>query len=280
MNSNTITGGGGMNTESAQLAENEHVKELLGILKDNGKDTSGLYALLDHVKGMEDFIKIAENKIEDMKTQLDTIKEIQNHPIKAALQNTVKALETKVSEIKIQIAELKTGIIEGCKNAVAAFKEKGIVALDKLASFFNIRSGLKSISQSIDESMMAADKAIAKIAVFSKEYHQTGRHIKNMGRVLTGKQPIDTVKEAGALAKIVSAPYKAYKKIQISMIKTVFKMDEKLEQLSQSAAQNRQANAEKPTLKVKLNTNKELIRKLEQEKPVPIRAAKAQGLDV
>ena len=251
---------------NAPLMENQYVKELFDILNTNNKDSSGLLALINHVSSLEDFVKQAESKITDMKTQLDVIKEIQNHPIKTALQNTVKTLETKVAEIKVHIAELKSDIIEGCKNAVAAFKVKGIAALEKLASFFHIKSGLKSISSNIDMSIKSVDNSITKIAVFSKEYHQTGRHIKNMGRVLVGKQPIDSVKEVGALAKIVSAPYKADKKILISMKKAVDKMAEKLDRLSQSAAMSREAKADKPSLTIKLKTNKELIRKLEQEK--------------
>jgi len=265
---------------NAPLMENQYVKELFDILNTNNKDSSGLLALINHVSSLEDFVKQAESKITDMKTQLDVIKEIQNHPIKTALQNTVKTLETKVAEIKVHIAELKSDIIEGCKNAVAAFKENGIATLDKLASFFHIKSGLKSISSNIDMSIKSVDNSITKIAVFSKEYHQTGRHIKNMGRVLVGKQPIDSVKEVGALAKIVSAPYKADKKILISMKKAVDKMAEKLDRLSQSAAMSREAKADKPSLTIKLKTNKELIRKLEQEKPVPTRIPKAPGLDV
>jgi len=262
------------------LMENQYVKELFDILNDNNRDSTGLSALISHVSSLEDFVKQAEGKITDMKSQLDSMKEVQNHPIKTALQNTIKALETKVAEIKVQISELKSDIIEGCKNAVAAFKDKGISALDKLASFFHIKSGLKSVSQNIDVNIKADDNAIAKIAVFSKEYHQTGRHIKNMGRVLTGKQPVDTVKEAGMLAKAVSAPYRADKRILLGMKKTVDKMAERLDQLEQNAATKREARADKPTLSVKLKENKELIRKMELEKPVPARAPKAQGLDV
>ena len=268
------------NTATAPLMENEYVKELFKILGDNGRDATGLAALINHVNSLEDFVKQAEGKITDMKAQLDTMKEIQNHPIKTALQKTIKALETKVAEIKVQIAELRSDIIEGCKNAVAAFKDRGIEALDKLASFFHIKTGLRSMSNNIDHSIKLDDKAISKIAAFSKEYHQTGRHIKNMGRVLTGKEPIDVVKESGLLAKAVGAPYKADRKILVGMKKTVDKMVVKLDQLEQAAAMRREARAEKPSLKVKLDENKELIRKLELGKPVPVRAPKAQGLDV
>ncbi len=67
-----------MNVEAMPLAENEHVKELLALLEDNGKPTSGIESLLSHVKEMEDFIVTAESRISDMKIQLDTMREIGN----------------------------------------------------------------------------------------------------------------------------------------------------------------------------------------------------------
>ena len=266
---------------STPLFENEYVKELFSILKNNNKDTNGLTALICHVNGLEAFVKQAEGKIADMKTQLDTIKEIQNHPIKTILQNITKSMEALVVKIKNQVADLKTNIIEGCKNAVAAFKNYGVTALDKLASFFNLKSTFQDISKNIDKYIKHDDNAIAMIATFSKEYHLAGRHIQNMGRALTGKKPIDSVKESGLIAKAISAPYKADRSIMLGMKKAVDKLVARIEKNELNATAKREARASsKPSLKEKLNENKEHIRKLEFDKPVPVRAPKVQGLDV
>ena len=114
-----------MNETGTPLSENQYVKELFSILQDNGRDTSGLSALIGHVGEMENFIKRAEDKIADMKSQLSDMKEVQNHPVKAALQTAIKTLETKVAEVRERLSDLKNNIVEGCKNAVAAFKERG-----------------------------------------------------------------------------------------------------------------------------------------------------------
>jgi regulator of replication initiation timing len=167
-----------MNENGTPLSENEYVKELFSILQDNGKDSTGLAALLDHVSEMENFVKRAEDKIADMKSQLAEMKETANHPVRTALQSAIKTLENKVAEIKVQITELKNNIIEGCKNAVNAFKEKGASALDKLASFFKIKTGLQNMTKSIDSAAKANDRAVANINSFANEYHSAGRHIK------------------------------------------------------------------------------------------------------
>ena len=276
MNENINTTGNG------SLINNEHVKELFGILNENKKDTTGLAALINHIKDMEDFVKNAEHKIADMKNQLDTMKEVQNHPIKTALQNTIKALETKITEIKAHLSELKTNIVEGCKNAVNAFKEKGAAVLDKLASFFKIKNGLQAIKNNAVKSIDNCDKSTAKIEAFAKEYHTAGRHIKNMARVITGKKPIDTVKESGKLAKVVIMPYKAHKAALNGLKKIVDKAIIKLEQFEQKteAKCEEKAAAKKPTLMERLESKKKEIKEREIEAPKLERAPKSKGLEV
>jgi len=270
-----------MNENGTPVTENEYVKELLGILKDNGKDTSGLTALFGHIGEMENFVKRAEERIADMKSQLDSMKEVQNHPIKNTLKNTIKALETKVAEIKAQLSELKNNIIDGCKSAVAAFKAKGITVLSNIASFFRIKNGLQAMKNNIDNSINNCDKAVIKIKSFAKEYHSAGRHIKNMARVMVGKKPIDTQKEAGKLAKVVAAPYNAHKAVLTGLKNTIDKTVTTLGQLEQSAETKRgeRTAAKKPTLMERLAVNKEKVKQQELEKPTPDRT-KSKGLEV
>jgi len=282
------TTNGSATAAPATLAGNEHVKELLGVLKDNGRDTSGLTALLNHVADMESFIKNAESKISDMKSQLDTMKEIQGHPLRNALQGAINALERKVAEIKNQLAEIKSNIINGCKNTVIAFKEKGAAALDKLASFLNIRVKLQSVRKNIDESVKLDNKAIAKIETFSKEYHQTGKHLRNLMNVLTGKPLINAVKESGKLAKAISAPYRAHKAVQLKLKAAVISVIGKLERLEQRTAAKHEvhpadkaasATEKRPPLIVRIKINKERIKQLDLEKAIPGRV-KAKGLEL
>jgi hypothetical protein len=268
---------------SGNLMENEHVKELFGILQENGKDSSGLTALINHVGGMEDYLKQSELKLAEMKAQLDTMKEVQDHPIKTALQNTIKALEAKIAEMKAQISELKTNIVEGCKNAVSAFKEKGAAALNKLASFFKIKGGLQAIKNDAELSVKLNEKSIVKIGTFSQEYHKAGRAIKNMARVAIGKKPIDAVKESGKMAKAMSAPYKASIAINIAIGKQVDKMIASLDKLDKSVEAkrgDRAAKPKKPTLMERLDAKKKEIKERELVKPPIERAPKSKGLEV
>jgi hypothetical protein len=275
MNENEIIFGTG-----TPLMENEHVKNLFDILQKDSKDTSGLFALINHVEGMEGFIAQAENKIESMKIQLDEMKEVLDNPKKNALQKAITTLETKVAKIKAQIVELKGNIIEGCKNAVSVFKEKGVAALDKLASFFNIKSDLQAIKNSTVKAVDGCDKACAKIETFSNQYHTAGRALKNMARMAVGKEPIDTIKKSGILTKTVSAPYRAEKACLLGIRKQCDKMIASLSKIEKSAEASRGEKTEKPkkpTMLERLEAKKNAIKERERETPVPDRTRKVQA---
>ena len=271
-----------MNENGTSLADNEYVKELFGILSENGGDVSGLSLLLGHVSDMENAIKLAEDRISEMKAQLTTMTEIQNHPVKTALQNTIKLLEIKVEALKERLGKLKSNIIDGCKNAVTAFKEKGAAALNGLASFFRVKEGLKDWKKDIQAIVQADKKAIAQIQTFSHEYHTAGRHLKNMARVAVGKTPKDTKKEAGKLAKVVAAPYRAQistlKKLSLSIDNAIGRLDNFDKSVSER--QTERATAKRPSLMERLEEGKAQVERVKLETPPPERAVPAQSVEI
>ncbi|MDL2232157.1 hypothetical protein LJC63_01070 [Ruminococcaceae bacterium OttesenSCG-928-L11] len=263
-----------MNDAGIPLTQNQYIQELHNILRSENRDTSGLTELMNHVSEMEDFVKRAEDSISDMKSQLAELKEVQNHPVKTSLQNAIKALESRLSEVKVMLSELKANIIEGAQKAVAAFKEKGVVALDNLASFFGVKADLQGWQKNIDSIIKADDKAVSKIEAFANEYHSAGRAMKNLARIAVGKEPISAKKEAGKLAKAMAAPYKMQKSAVIGLRKSLEKTVARLDGLEAKAAQ-----VKAPSLLQKLEANKERVKAQAREIAPPERA-KAQGLEV
>jgi hypothetical protein len=266
---------------NAPLSENQYVKELFSIMRDNGRDTSGLSALLGHVSEMETFVKNAEDKISVMKDQLAEMKEIQSHPVKTALQKAIKSLEHTVSVMKDQIGKLKSQIIDGCKSAVTAFKENGIAALNNLAKFFRVKPLLSAINNNATRDIGVSNDAISRINEYAKQYHTAGRAVKNIGRMFTGKDPIDDVKQAGVIAKTLSAPYRANIAIQNGIKKAVGKAADAIDELDLAATvkQAERTRERKPSLLGNLAAKKEIVAQKKLEIPTPERA-KTAGLEV
>ena len=191
------------------LLENEHVKELLSIMEANNVPTmKDLLTVLNQVGAMEQQLENAVKELAAMRRDLAEA-QAQNHPIKNALQNAVIIMQGQVLDLRDKLAELKQNIIDGCKNAVAAFKEKGLSALRNIADFFKIKPGLEALHENLNKSIKLDERAIAKIGAVSAEYHEAGRHLKNMGRALVGKEAIAAAKAPGRLAAAIAAPYRA-----------------------------------------------------------------------
>ena len=144
---------------------------------------------------MEKQLDAAVKELAAMRQELKTAQE-QNHPVRNTLQKAVITMQGQVLDLRDKLAELKQNVIDGCKSAVAAFKEQGITALDNVARFFKIKPVLETMRDSLDKSIKFDDKAIAKIEAISAEYHQAGRHLKNIGRAIRGKEAIQEVRPA------------------------------------------------------------------------------------
>jgi hypothetical protein len=245
------------------LADNPHVMELFSILKENDKDTAGLNALLSYCMQIDKFVENAEKQIADMNAQIADMKEIQKHPIKNALQNAADSLQARVTGIKAMLNNIRERIVEGCKNAIQAVKDTGVTALDKMAGFFHVKQGFEAINKSCAEGMERCDKSVANIERFSSEYHATGLHLKNMGRMIIGKEPIETPKEIGKMAKAMCTPYKTEKKCLNSICNTANKAIAKLEDLGKNAADIRQERQERQAAKGRDNPSAEHLAEFE-----------------
>lgn len=206
---------------AAPILENEHVKELLAILRENkAPSTQDFLAVLNQIGAMERQLDAAVKELAAMRQELKTAQE-QNHPVKTALQKAVIAMQGQVLDLRDKLSELKKTVIEGCKNAVTEFKEKGVATLDNIAHFFKVRPILEAMRDNLTKNIQYDDKAIARIEAISTEYHQAGRHLKNMGRAILGKEATQEIKPPGKLAAVISAPFRAKRSHFSAMKKSV-----------------------------------------------------------
>ena len=241
------------------IMENEHVKELLGIMEANNLSTmKDMLDILNQVGAMEKQLDAAVTELAAMRQELKTAQE-QNHPVKTAMQKAVIAMQGQVLDLRDKLAELKQNVIDGCKNAVAAFKEKGISALDNITRFFKIKPILENMRDSLGKNIRFDDKAIAKIEAVSAEYHEAGRHLKNMGRAFIGKEAVTEAKAPGKVAA-VAAPFRAERSHFVSMKKSVEAAIRKMERLEEKAR--------KPSIKQTIQTLNDQIAQAKKDAPV------------
>jgi hypothetical protein len=194
---------------AAPIMANEQVLELLSVLKENKSPSMNEFMeMLGHVNAMEKQLEQAVKELAAMRRDLAEA-ERRNHPVRNALRKAVAVMQAQVLELRDKLGELKRAVIDGCKNALQAFQEKGISALDNIARFFKVRPILEAIHTGADKALQSADRAVSNIGSASVQYHEIGRNIKNMGRALSGKEEIQDAKPTGKAAKTFTAPFYA-----------------------------------------------------------------------
>ena len=196
-------------TSTAPITENEYVKEFLDILKKHqSPSVNDFNAILNHIVAMERQLDKAVKELKAMRYNLAET-EKHKHPIKSTMQSALISMQAQILELKEKLKVLKQTVIDGCKNALITFKEKGISALDDITRFIKIKSMLEVIQTGADKAIQSADRAVSNIEAASKRYHEAELHLKNAGRALSGKEARQKAKPPGRIAKIFSAPFRA-----------------------------------------------------------------------
>ena len=251
---------------AAPLAGNRDVADLLSILREQSSPSlADFQKLLEQVGTLEQQLEAAVRELAAMRRDLAEM-ERRRHPAVNAMRKAVIIVQAQVLELREKLSALKQAIADGCKNAVTAFREKGAAALDNIARFFKVRPMLEAVQVQADHAAAAADRAVGRVEAASQKYHEAGRHLKNAGRALTGKEAIQKVKPPGKASKTAAAPFHAARACFGAMAKGAASAAERLERLEQAAKQ------QKPSIQ---NTIQQYNRQIEQEKaravPVKVR---------
>ena len=181
---------------------------------------------------MEELENQLAGAMEQLSAMREEVQNLQKSPLKSALQSSVHTLEEKASFLKEQISALKESILTGCRQALSEVREHGISALDNLAHFFHLRQSFEEIRDTIQEAVQTDTRTIEKIEAMAAQYHEAGKHLKNAGRVLAGKEAVTEAKPTGKVAKTIAAPFRADRACLAAMIGTV---DKALSGLERSA---------------------------------------------
>lgn len=193
--------------EKKELQEEPEVKAIIDVLDANDPLTRRTFeALLTCVSTMEVQVKSLSEETIRLRQE---IKEMQPSPEKEMVQQENRNMEDQVVVIQQDVIGLKRGILEGCRKALDNFKQHGKKALKDFLSFLHIDSALEKAQEHVTVNLRENDQTLKEIEAITKEYHKSGQHLKNTGRMIAGKEPIADIKGPGIISKAVTAHFKA-----------------------------------------------------------------------
>lgn len=213
--------------------EEPAVRELLEVMKQhNSPGREDLLAMCQQIAGLEQQLNSALEELSVMRRELAQARE---SPVKRALQKIVAGLEKTTNGLRERLDGLKEKVVEGCKKTLATFRERGVSALAHTAEFLHIRPALEGISRELEKNIAFDDKALSIIEAASQEYHEAGRHLKNIVRAVQGRETLDDPKGPGALARGLSLPFRQDRRLMAAMKSRTEGALKRLEHLEQAA---------------------------------------------
>lgn len=88
----------------------------------------------------EQFGKVL-SELQDVKQQLD---QMQEKGLRQSALKTVRAVESKIGEARVQLKVLKACFVDGVNRTIKGFKEKGTLAVYQTIDFLGIKKGLQA----------------------------------------------------------------------------------------------------------------------------------------
>ena len=217
------------------LMRDPNIREFLAILEASGAGRLEFISMMSHISAMERQLDEAARELTAMRKEIAGLRTENDYPIRTALIKAEGHLEHGVAEARARLDEIKVAVLECVKKALSAIKEQGIGGLNKTMDFLGVRKKLAGIRDHVDKNIGAADRAIAKIETVSAEYHETGRHLRNIGRALTGKEILGEAKPMGNIAKAARLPFKGARTALSGVSKSAVAAIGKLDHLEKAA---------------------------------------------
>lgn len=242
------------------LLDDPAVKEFLALLEQHDAPGKGEFlALLQQIAGMEKQLNTATAELAAMRRELA---EARDGPVKRALTKAVRGLEKGVAVLRERLDMLRESVKDGCRRAVAAFRERGVSALARTTEFFHLRPALEAVGRAADKAMADCDRTAADVLNVSANYHEAGRHLKNAGRVLAGLEPVVEANGPGKLARAVESLCKKEKALHGAIKLNAQRAAASLSRLEQAAQRP-------PSIRQTMRALNEKIAREQRERPAP-----------
>lgn len=238
---------------SVPLREQENLKELFRILDENGlkEEKEQVLSLADYIDSMDEQFGKVLSELQDVKQQLD---QMQEKGLRQSALKTVRAVESKIGEARVQLKVLKARFVDGVNRTIKGFKEKGTLAVYQTIDFLGIKKGLQAVKTHLHRSIESADRGIDRLSNIGDEMHGVKTHLGNIKRELAGKEPLAAGSrdvEAGAVFQMQKMLYGTMGVLN-GMEKQTDQTLKKLDSLGQRAEEIR-----KPSVKESLRSLQE-----------------------
>lgn len=190
--------------ETISLNVHPQILDLYEVLEQNGlhKQKEEVQSLVEYIENMEYNLSVMMSAIHEMHTEVNRL---HDKGIRAQCAKIVSKVEDKAQQAKTMVSVAKVKMIQSAENAMKAFREKGKTALVQAVQAMRIPSVLSCMKNGLSHVAQFARQSAEKLNGLREQIHEAGGYVKNAGRALSGKTPVESKKlqaDKGLRAKV------------------------------------------------------------------------------
>lgn len=246
-----------MDVQEQKTAEMPDVNELLKILIEANQEQAAqsVAFLMEFMDSMEEQLEGVNKELQAVRTELNGL---QNTPqmvtVKERLSGMIKWLEEKIHTMQAQIKIIKETLNEKAGEVVANFKSHGVSALSNVTKLLGVKEMLESLNATMEKEFSLMEKGLERINASEHKFREAMQHVKNAGRVLRGKEPLEAQYPERGLFAAMRKPYQSMQNLYALGAAETKHALAKVERLQKAA---KPAKKEKETIADKLKRFKE-----------------------
>lgn len=252
-------------------AKESNILQLTNILQEQkkSKEVDQIMLLVEQLREMEKNYSSVFMELQNVREQMSLL---QNTPQQQANHSViVEQLTTFEGKVKDQYQQIQSTwqkLNEKASILIQQFKESGIKALNNVCEFLNIKETLIKLRDTARSNAADMQKSIDKINALENEIQTAAGHIKNIGRVVTGKE---------AISPVSTGEIKIFQKIKTHYQKKLDIFEKQAEKLDSAISKfiNLEQMASRTSVREKIRSNQATLAakeaaepKLEKNKPL------------
>ncbi|MGN0364912.1 MAG: DUF6674 family protein [Suilimivivens sp.] len=252
-------------------AKESNILQLTNILQEQkkSKEVDQIMLLVEQLCEMEKNYSSVFMELQNVREQMSLL---QNTPQQQANHSViVEQLTTFEGKVKNQYQQMQSTwqkLNEKAGILIQQFKESGIKALNNVCEFLNIKETLIKLRDTARSNAADMQKSIDKINALENEIQTAAGHIKNIGRVVTGKE---------AISPVATGEIKIFQKIKMHYQKKLDIFEKQAEKLDSAISKfiNLEQMSSRTSVREKIRSNQATLAakeatepKLEKNKPL------------
>lgn len=165
------------------------VSEYLQALLSSGqkKEQHETKELLEYIDQLEQHFSALIGEMQELRK---TVEQLQNPQTRSRLKEPIEKVNTMLTNGKNKIIEIKANMIDGMKQSLSDMKQKGKEASIKVIDVLHFKEGLQAINKGLARSYQSMNQFSLTLNQMTNEIRHAKSSVKNIGRLMLGKQRV------------------------------------------------------------------------------------------